>query len=51
VLPLFEQEAIFLTRVLTDRRTEYGGASERHVYERYLAVGNIDLTRTKTRHP
>src|SRR5512146_385407 len=40
-----------LTRVLTDRGTEYCGAPERHEYELYLAVENIDHTRTKTRHP
>jgi transposase InsO family protein len=51
VLPFFEQYAIPLSRVLTDRGTEYCGAPERHEYERYLAVENIDHTRTKTRHP
>jgi transposase InsO family protein len=50
-LPVFEQYAIPLSRVLTDRGTEYCGAPERHEYERYLAVENIDHTRTKTRHP
>jgi transposase InsO family protein len=51
VLPFFEQHAIPLNRVLTDRGTEYCGAPERHEYELYLAVENIDHTRTKTRHP
>ena len=51
VLPFFEQHEIPLSRVLTDRGTEYCGAPERHEYERYLAVENIDHTRTKTRHP
>ncbi len=50
-LPFFEQHAIPLNRVLTDRGTEYGGAPERHEYEWYLAVENIDHTRTKTQHP
>lgn len=40
-----------MNRVLTDRGTEYSGAPERQEYERYLAVENIDHTRTKTRHP
>ena len=40
----------FLNRVLTDRGTEYCGAPERHEYELYLAVENIDHTRIKTRH-
>ena len=51
VLPFFEQHEIPLTRVLTDRGTEYCGAPERHEYELYLAVEDIDHTRTKTRHP
>ena len=51
VLPFFEEHGIPLNRVLTDRGTEYCGAPERHVYELYLTVENIDHTRTKTRHP
>jgi hypothetical protein len=51
VLPFFEQHDVPLNRVLTDRGTEYCGAPERHEYELYLAVENIDHTRTKTRHP
>ena len=51
VLPFFEEYEIPLNRVLTDRGTEYCGAPERHEYELYLAVENIDHTRTKTRHP
>ena len=33
-------------RILTDRGTEYCGAPEHHEYELYLAVENIDHTRT-----
>jgi len=51
VLPFFEQHEIPVSRILTDRGTEYCGAPERHEYELYLAVENIDHTRTKTRHP
>jgi transposase InsO family protein len=51
VLPFFEQHDIPLNRVLTDRGTEYCGAPDRHAYELYLAVENIDHTRTNTRHP
>jgi hypothetical protein len=47
VLPFFKQHAIPLNRVLTDRWTEYCGAPERHEYELYLAVENIDHTRTR----
>jgi transposase InsO family protein len=51
VLSFFEPQEIPVSRVLTDRGTEYCGAPERHEYELYLAVENIDHTRTKTRHP
>jgi hypothetical protein len=37
--------------VLADRGTEYCGQREHHEYELYLAVENIDHSRTKARHP
>lgn len=40
-----------LQRVLTDRGTEYCGTYDRHEYELYLAVENIDHTRTKAKRP
>lgn len=51
VLPFFDEHEISLCRVLTDRGTEYCGKPERHEYELYLAVENIDHTRTKVKHP
>jgi transposase InsO family protein len=51
VLPFFEEHGIRLCRILTDRGTEYCGSPERHEYELYLAVEDIDHTRTKTKHP
>src|SRR5574338_376954 len=51
VLPFCEQHEIPVNRILTDRGTEYCGALERHEYELYLAVENIDHTRTKARRP
>ena len=50
VVPFFQENEIPLCRVLTDRGTEYCGA-ERHEYELYLAVEDIDHTRTKTKSP
>jgi transposase InsO family protein len=50
VVPLFEEHGIALLRVLTDRGTEYCG-TETHPYELYLAIENIDHTRTKARSP
>ena len=51
VLPLFEEHDIPLLRVLTDRGTEYCGQREHHEYELYLAVENIDHSRTKVKSP
>jgi transposase InsO family protein len=51
VIPFFEEYDIPLQRVLTDRGTEYCGNPERHEYELYLAVEDIDHTRTKAKSP
>ena len=51
VIPFYEEHGIPLQRVLTDRGTEYCGTHDRHEYELYLAVENIDHTRTKTKSP
>ena len=50
VLPFFEEHDLELSRVLTDRGTEYCG-TDGHEYELYLAVEDIDHTRTKTKSP
>jgi len=50
VVPFFEEHGIALARVLTDRGTEYCG-TDHHEYELYLAIENIDHTRTKARSP
>ena len=51
VLPFFEEHDVKLLRVLTDRGSEYCGNPERHEYELYLAVEDIDHSRTKTKSP
>jgi transposase InsO family protein len=51
VLPFFEENNVALLRVLTDRGTEYCGAREHHEYQLYLALEDIDHSRTKARHP
>src|SRR5271163_2214934 len=50
VVPFYDEHGIPLSRVLTDRGTEFCG-SESHEYELYLAVENIDHTRTKAKSP
>src|SRR5512142_3400999 len=51
VIPFFDEQGVKLQRVLTDRGTEYCGNPEHHDYELYLAVEDIDHSRTKTKSP
>ena len=51
MLPFFEEHDVKLLRVLTDRGSEFCGNPERHEYELYLAVEDIDHSRTKTKSP
>ena len=51
VLPLFESQQMGVLRMLTDRGTEYCGKLDSHAYELYLAINDIDHTKTKARHP
>lgn len=51
VVPFFDTHGVPLNRVLTDRGTEYCGNPERHEYELYLAIENIDHTRTTGKSP
>lgn len=52
VIPMYEQQGIRLLRILTDRGTEYGGRNNQdHPYQLYLAIEDIDHTRTKTKSP
>lgn len=51
VLPFYQEHQVPLLRVLTDRGTEYCGKIEQHDYQLYLAVNDIDHTRTKAQSP
>ena len=51
VVPFYDAREVKLTRVLTDRGTEYCGNPEHHEYELYLALEDVDHTRTKTKSP
>lgn len=51
VLPFFEEHGMGVLRILTDRGTEYCGRAEHHDYQLYLAINDIDHTKTKTRSP
>ncbi|WP_345240056.1 integrase core domain-containing protein, partial [Nibrella saemangeumensis] len=51
LLRFYEQHQIRLLRVLTDRGTEYCGNREQHEYQLYLAVEDIDHSKTKAKSP
>jgi hypothetical protein len=51
VLPFFEAQDIPVLRVLTDRGTEYCGSPDKHPYELYLQLNNIEHTKTKVKSP
>lgn len=51
VLPFYNENELPVLRVLTDRGTEYCGKVEQHDYQLYLALNDIEHTKTKARHP
>lgn len=51
VLPFYAQHDLPMLRVLTDRGTEYCGKVEHHDYELYLALNDVDHTKTKAASP
>lgn len=51
VLPFYESHQLPVLRILTDRGTEYCGKVEHHDYQLYLAINDIDHTKTKAMSP
>lgn len=51
VLPFYQSQDLPVLRILTDRGTEYCGKVEHYNYELYLAVNDIDHTKTKAGSP
>lgn len=51
VVPFFEKHDLMLLRILTDRGTEYCGVRDQHEYQLYLAIEDIDRTKTKAKSP
>jgi transposase InsO family protein len=51
VIPFFEENDLRVLRILTDRGTEYCGRADTHDYQLYLALNDIDHTKTKTKSP
>ena len=51
IIPFFDQHGIELLRVLTDRGTEFCGRADSHDYELFLALNDIDHSKTKAKNP
>jgi transposase InsO family protein len=51
VLPFYQANGFTVLRILTDRGTEYCGKVEQHDYQLYLAINDIDHTKTKAMSP
>lgn len=51
VLPFFESQRLPILRILTDPGSEYCGKVENHDDELYLAINDIEHTKTKVKHP
>lgn len=51
VLPFYEEQQLPMLRILTDRGTEYCGKAEQHDYQLYLALNDIEHTKTKVKSP
>ena len=51
VLPFYEQHSLPVLGILTDRGTEYCGKAEQHDYQLFLAINDIDHTKTKVKSP
>jgi len=51
VLPFYEDNKLKVEAVLTDNGREFRGREDRHPYELYLALNEIEHRKTKVRHP
>jgi transposase InsO family protein len=51
VFPFFDRYAFPLLRILTDRGTEFCGKPVSHDYELFLAINDIDHSKTKVKNP
>ena len=51
VLPFYEEHDLPALHILTDRGTEYCGRVDKHDYQLFLAINDIDHTKTKVKSP
>ncbi len=51
VLPFYEEHELPVLRIMTDRGTEFCGRADKHDYQLFLAINNINHTKTKVKSP
>ena len=51
VLPFYEEHELPVLRIMTDRGTEFCGRADKHDYQLFLAITDINHTKTKVKHP
>ncbi len=51
VLPFHDEHDLPVLRIMTDRGTEYCGRVDKHDYQLFLAINDIDHTKTKVKSP
>ena len=51
IIPWYDEHDVRLLRILTDRGTEYCGNREHHEYQLYLAIEDIDHSKTQAQSP
>ncbi len=51
MLPFHEEHDLPVLRIMTDRGTEYCGRVDKHDFQLFLAINDIDHTKTKVKSP
>ena len=51
VLPFYDENDLPVLRIMTDRGTEFCGRADKHDYQLFLAINDIDHTKTKVKSP
>ncbi|MGQ5718973.1 IS481 family transposase [Pseudochrobactrum asaccharolyticum] len=51
ILPFMEAHELPVLRILTDRGTEFCGKAESHDFQLFLAINDIDHTKTRVKQP
>jgi transposase InsO family protein len=51
VLPFYEERELPVLGILTDRGTKFCDRPDKHDYQLFLAINDIDHTKTKVKSP